>query len=110
MSAILQELYFNIIVVAVAVCVIGSIFALDRTYKKRNKQKKFRYDTVFVYNYRPTEGGFIGTGNIDVQFSNWPPSLADIREVENMINNKNYGYDGVVMINILPVSKDKEKA
>ena len=108
MGAILQELYFNVIVVAVAVCVIGSIFALDRTYKKRNKQKKFRYDAVFVYNYRPEEGNFIGTGNIDVQFTDWPPSLADIREVETTINDT-YGYDGVVMINILPVSKDKEK-
>ena len=109
MGAILQELYFNVIVVAVAVCVIGSIFALDRTYKKRNKQKEFRYDAVFVYNYRPEEGNFIGTGNIDVQFTDWPPSLADIREVETKINDT-YGYDGVVMINILPVSKDKEKA
>ena len=108
MGAILQELYFNVIVVAVAVCVIGSIFALDRTYKKRNKQKEFRYDAVFVYNYRPEEGNFIGTGNIDVQFTDWPPSLADIREVETTINDT-YGYDGVVMINILPVSKDKEK-
>lgn len=108
MGAILQELYFNVIVVAVAVCVIGSIFALDRTYKKRNKQKKFRYDVVFVYNYRPEEGNFIGTGNIDVQFTDWPPSLADIREVETKVNDT-YGYDGVVMINILPVSKDKEK-
>ncbi|BDU12122.1 hypothetical protein [Escherichia phage phiWec179] len=109
MSAILQELYFNIVVVAVAVCVIGSIYALDRTFKKRNKQKEFRYDAVFVYNYRPEEGNFIGTGNIDVQFTDWPPSLADIREVETTINDT-YGYDGVVMINILPVSKDKEKA
>jgi len=109
MSAILQELYFNIVVVAVAVCVIGSIYALDRTFKKRNKQKEFLYDAVFVYNYRPEEGNFIGTGNIDVQFTDWPPSLADIREVETTINDT-YGYDGVVMINILPVSKDKEKA
>lgn len=109
MSAILQELYFNIVVVAVAVCVIGSIFALDRTFKKRNKQKESRYDAVFVYNYRPEEGDFIGTGNIDVQFTDWPPSLADIREVETTINDT-YGYDGVVMINILPVSKNKEKA
>ena len=108
MGAILQELYFNVIVVAVAVCVIGSIFALDRTYKKRNKQREFRYDAVFVYNYRPEEGNFIGTGNIDVQFTDWPPSLADIREVETTINDT-YGYDGVVIINILPVSKDKEK-
>ncbi len=109
MSAILQELYFNIVVVAVAVCVILSIFALDRTYKKRNKQKEFRYDTVFVYNYRPTEGKSLGVGNIDVQFTDWPPSLANIREVETKINDT-YGYDGVVMINILPVSKVKEEA
>lgn len=109
MGAILQELYFNVIIVVVAVCVIGSIFALDRTYKKRNKQKEFRYDAVFVYNYRPEEGNFIRTGNIDVQFTDWPPSLADIREVETKVNDT-YGYDGVVMINILPVAKAKEKA
>lgn len=109
MSAILQELYFNIIVVAVAVCVIGSIFALDRTFKKRNKRQKLLYNTVFVYNYRPTEGKSLGVGNIDVQFTDWPPTLDNIREVETKINDT-YGYDGVVMINILPVSKVKEGA
>ena len=109
MSAILQELYFNIIVVAVAVCVVGSIYALDRTFKKRNKRQKLSYNTVFVYNYKPREGTSLGVGNIDVQFTNWPPTLDDIREVETQINDT-YGYDGVVMINILPVSKVKEGA
>lgn len=102
MQAILQETLLNLAAFVIAMSVTLAIILGARYWKRRDK---YHY-TIFIYALENHDGSS-GAGNIDVKFTNWPPSVADIRDVEDQIR-KTFRYSGVVMTNILPVSKDRE--
>lgn len=103
MQAILQETLLNLAAFVIAMSVTLAIILGARYWKRRDK---YHY-TIIVYALENDDGS-TGTGNIDAKFTNWPPSVADIRDVENQIR-KAYRYSGVIVTNILPVSKDREE-
>lgn len=61
-----------------------------------------------VYEYEKTKSGWTakGKGNIDCTFKHRPPTLKEIREIENEIKNKS-GADWAIIVNLLELSEDK---